>query len=381
MKILMPTWEYPPNRVGGVAAHSEGLATELARRGHDVHVVTYGGEEGTSVEEDVTVHRVAPARHDVDDVMEWVQLLNHRMREEVVGLDVDFDLVHAHDWTTVPVAVIAKELYRLPMVFTLHSTEQGRSGIHDEMSRMINDLEWYGTYEADAVITVGEEFREEVRENFGVPDGKLHYIPNGVDHEEFQRGEDVSWKYAEDWENIALFTGRLCHQKGVDHLVDAMPRILDEREDIKFVVAGKGDVDHYRGTAEHHGVGEKVQFTGYVPDEELRDLYASADMTVMPSVYEPFGIVALESMAAGTPVVGSWVGGIKETVTHEWDGLHTYPGNPDSIKWGVTTALQDDTWREWMGGNAEETVRERYTWAAIGGRTEEVYGSVTGTGS
>ncbi|MDY6776557.1 MAG: glycosyltransferase family 4 protein [Candidatus Nanohaloarchaea archaeon] len=377
MKVLMPTWEYPPNKVGGVASHCGDLSRELAERGHEVTVVTYGEDEGVEHDEGVEVHRVSTG--DADDVVEWTQLLNHGMRNEIARLDGDFDLVHAHDWTSVPSAVSSRHMFDIPLVFTLHSTERGRSGIHSDMSRMINDLEWYGTYESDATITVGSDLKEEVGHHFQVPEDKLHHIPNGVDYGRFQDSDGVAGRYTEDWEHLVLFVGRLCHQKGVGDLVDAVPQVLHEREDVKFVVAGGGNVEGYRSQAEELGVGHKVDFPGYVPEDHLVDLYGSADLTVMPSRYEPFGIVALESMAAGTPVVGSHVGGIKDTVTHEWNGLHTYPGNPESIKWGVEMGLQDETWREWMGKNAKETVQEDYRWDRIADRTAEIYEKATGT--
>ncbi|MFB6077295.1 MAG: glycosyltransferase family 4 protein [Candidatus Nanohaloarchaea archaeon] len=377
MKVLMVTWEYPPNKVGGVASHCGDLAAALTERGHDITVVTYGEKAQIEEKDGVEVHRVTAG--DADDVVEWAQLLNHRMRKEIVRMDRTFDVVHAHDWTSVPAAVTAKHLSDVPMVFTLHSTEEGRSGVHSDMSKMINDLEWYGTYEADQVITVGSDLKEQVHHDFGVPWEKLHHIPNGVDHDRFADADDISNRYTEDWEHLVLFVGRLCHQKGVSDLIDAVPRLLQDREDAKFVIAGKGNQEAYEGQAHEAGVAHKVQFTGYVPEDHLIDLYGSADLTVMPSRYEPFGIVALESMAAGTPVVGSHVGGIKDTVTHEWNGLHTYPGNPDSIKWGVDLALQDAAWREWMGRNARETVTEQYRWDRLAAQTEQVYEDVTGT--
>lgn len=373
MKVLMLTWEYPPHKVGGVASHSQNLARSLSRKGHEVSVLTYGEEEKKEVKGGVEVHRVKVGS--AQDVVTWSLMLNQEFQKKggEILRERDFDLIHAHDWHSVPSAVSLKKATELPFIFTLHSTEEGRSGIHSNMSRFINDLEWYGTYEADEVITVGKDLKGEIHHRFSVPKEKLHYVPNGVDMERFSSAESVRDEIALDWEDIVLFVGRLCHQKGVSDLIDAMPKVLDNHPGTKFVVAGRGAVDHYRNMAEERGVGDKAYFTGFVPEEKLVDLYKSADATIMPSVYEPFGIVALESMAVKTPVVASYVGELKETIVHEWCGLHTYPGNPDSISWGIQMALSDKTWNEWLGKNGKKRVEDNYRWGMVAELTSSIY--------
>lgn len=379
MKILMLTWEYPPRKVGGVASHCENLARNLVQSGNEVSVITYGEEDEHTVRDGVDVYRVSTGP--ADDILTWTLMLNHKMQKKASELtqSKDFDVIHAHDWSSVPAASSIKKATDLPFIFTLHSTERGRSGIHSEMSKTINDLEWYGTYEADEVITVGEDFKNEVSHHFSVPEQKLHYIPNGVEYDKFKDAEDISHEVSLDWENIVLFVGRLCHQKGVRHLIEAMPRVLNKRDDVKFVVAGGGPVEHYRNMARSIGIDQKALFAGFVSDEKLLNLYHSADTTVMPSVYEPFGIVALESMATKTPVVGSYTGGLKETIVHEWCGLHVQPRNPDSIAWGIDKSLSDPTWNDWMGKNGEERVRNKFTWTTVTIQTMNLYEEVTGT--
>lgn len=375
MKILMLTWEYPPNKVGGVASHAEDLSRCLSRKGHDISVVTFGQEEKTEVRDGVEVHRVT-AGH-ADDVVTWSIMLNQEMQKkasEVLAKE-KFDLLHAHDWSSVQSAVSLKKATGLPLVFSLHSTERGRVGIHSDMSKLINDLEWYGTYEADEVITVGEDLKKEIMHHFSVPEEKVSHIPNGVYASKFEKGDSIRDRIALDWEKPVLFVGRLCHQKGVRHLIDSMPLVLDKRPETKFIVAGGSDeaAEHYRRMAQDRGAGEKAYFTGYVPDEKLINLYNSVHATVMPSLYEPFGITALESMASGTPVVGSRVGGIKETVVHEWSGLHVNPGDPGSIAWGIDMTLSDQTWNRWMGKNGRKRVKEKYTWKKTANSTKSVY--------
>lgn len=381
MRILMVTWEFPPNKVGGIGSHCHDLSRSLVKSNHDVHVITYGDVEKEEQMEGVTVHRVPSTKY-APDMISWSMYLGHKMEKIAVSLHKEkkFDLVHAHDWMMVPAGVGIKKILKLPMVFTLHSAEQGRSGVHDSYTKMINDLEWYGTYEASQIITVGKEFRNEVSALFYPPQEKLHYIPNGVDIAKF---EDLKYfvdrkDYAMDWEKIVLFVGRLTHQKGVEHLIGAIPLILDKHKEAKFVFVGGGALDYYRGLATAKGVMPKTFFTGYMDDPWIPAIYKIADVSVAPSVYEPFGIVALESAAARTPVIGSYTGGLKETIIHEWTGLHSYPADPKSIAAQVNRVLDDISWGDWMGENGRRMVEKNYTWDRIAYWTSGVYGKALG---
>jgi len=267
-----------------------------------------------------------------------------------------------------------KKTLDLPMVFTVHSTQKGRDGIGSEYQKTIHDLEWYGTYEADEVITVGREFCEEVKHTYEVPEEKVNYIPNGVDLEKFDEHTNSLTRdnYALDWEEIVLFVGRMYPQKGPGHLIEAMPDILDRKENAKFVMVGSGATEHYKGIAKNQ-VGEKVHFPGYVSDSELLSLMKEAKVTVAPSVYEPFGIVPLEAAACETATVGSYVGGMKDTIIHEYTGLHTYPEDSGSIAYQVNRALNDPGWTDWMGEKARERVEDNFRWEQISAWTNGIY--------
>ena len=237
-------------------------------------------------------------------------------------------------------------------------------------------MEWYGNYEASQVITVGRDFSEEVKHNFNVPDEKVNYIPNGVDLEKFDsHSANFSHNnYALDWENIILFVGRMYPQKGPGHLIEAMPQILDRSPEAKFVMCGSGATEHYKGIAKSK-VGDKVHFPGYVSDSELLSLMKNSEMTVAPSVYEPFGIVPLEAAACETMTVGSYTGGMKDTIVHEYTGLHSYPEDPGSIAHQVNRALNDPGWSDWMGDKARERVEENFQWEQIAAWTTGIYRS------
>ncbi len=380
MRVLMATWEFPPFKVGGIGSHCYDLSRTLASMDHDVHILTYGDSHGQEEIEGVTVHRLPSAI--APDTISWSMFLSHQMEKKAIELSKEekFDVVHAHDWMTVPAGVGIKKLLNIPMVFTLHSTERGRSGVHDAYTRMINDLEWYGTYESDEVITVGKDFYSEVKHMFNVPEEKIHYIRNGVDISRFDGNKaDVQRAdYADDREKLILFVGRLTHQKGIDYLLGSIPGVLNQHPEAKFVIAGGGAVDHYRNMAYKIGIAHKTFFTGYLPEESLISLYKKADLTVAPSVYEPFGIVALESAAARTPTVGSYVGGLKETIVHERTGLHSYPAHLQSLCDQINRSLWDEDWRKWMGSNARKMVEKDYTWGKIANWTSGVYGKAMG---
>ena len=380
MRILIATWEFPPFKVGGIGSHCYDLSRTLASMGHDVHILTYGDKPVQEETEGVSVHRL-PSTY-APDTISWSMFLSHQMEKKAIELHKEekFDLIHAHDWMTVPAGVGIKKLLKIPMVFTLHSTEKGRSGVHDSYSKMINDLEWYGTYEANQVITVGQDFYNEVKWLFNVPDNKIHYIRNGVDISRFDNSKTEIDRsdYAADWEKLVLFVGRLSYQKGVDYLLGSIPLVLSQHPEAKFVIAGGGALDYYKSMAHRIGIAHKTFFTGFVPEETLISLFKKADLTVAPSVYEPFGIVALESAAARTPTVGSYVGGLKETIIHERTGLHSYPAHLVSLAEQVSRSLWDENWRKWLGSNARRMVQENYTWGKIARWTTGVYGKAIG---
>lgn len=375
MKPLFITWEYPPYKAGGIAAHCEDLATTMADQGHSPVVLTYGPEEEKEHRDGVEIHRV-PSTDNANDTVSWAMHLGHQMEKKAIELAKHdkFDMIHAHDWMAVPTATGLQSTLDMPMVFTVHSTQKGRDGIDSEYQQTIHNLEWYGTYKADEVITVGREFCEEVKHTFDVPENKINYIPNGVNLEKFdQHNSNLNrQEFALDWEEIVLFVGRMYPQKGPGHLIEAMPHILDQKPNAKFIMCGSGATEHYKKLAKAQA-GEKVHFPGYVPEEQLLSLMKEARMTVAPSVYEPFGIVPLEAAACETPTVGSYTGGMKDTIVHEYTGLHTYPADPGSITQQVTRALEDPGWSDWLGDNARERVEDNYKWEQISAWTTGVY--------
>ncbi len=166
--------------------------------------------------------------------------------------------------------------------------------------------------------------------------------------------------------------GRLVREKGVEILIEAMAGVLAAHPEAKLVVAGAGPYEHLAARARALGIGHKVSFAGFVSDDLAR-LYAIADVAVFPSLYEPFGIVALEAMAAGVPVVSSDVGGLREVVTHGLTGLHTWANNPHSLAWGVSQVLGDNVLASRLRRRARQEVLARFHWDGIAEQTLGVY--------
>ena len=233
------------------------------------------------------------------------------------------------------------------------------------------------TYEANEVIVNSNYMKCELQKNFGLPFDKISVIPNGVNlnmYNGIEKEYDFRRNYASDNEKIILYAGRLVYEKGVQHLISAMPKILENYHDVKLIIAGKGGMeDELKAQVDYLGLGNKVYFTGYMQHKQLCKLYKCADIAVFPSTYEPFGIVALEGMLAGNPVVVSDVGGLNEIVEHGVDGMKCYAGNSNSLADSILTLLFDYKLCSIVSKNAKNKIKELYNWTKIAQDTYYVY--------
>ena len=384
MKILMLTWEYPPRIVGGIARVVHDLSKRLIKDGHEVTVVTYRDNADVPEYENdkgVNVYRVDNYMIHPNNFIDWIMQLNFNMLSkatEIINKEGGFDVIHAHDWLVTYAAKSLKNAYDIPIVATIHATEAGRnSGIHDETQRYINDTEWMLTYEATEVIVNSNYMKNEIQRLFGLPFDKINVIPNGINLSNFtgiERDYDFRRQYAMDNEKIILYVGRLVYEKGVQHLIAAMPKILSNYNDAKLIIAGRGGMmDELRAEASNLGLNDKIYFTGYLNSKQVQKMYKCADVAVFPSTYEPFGIVALEAMLAGVPVVVSDVGGLDEIVTHGVDGMKSYAGNANSIADSVTALLYDHQLATNVSKKAKQKVKDQFNWEKIAQDTHFTY--------
>ncbi len=397
MKVLMLSWEYTPHIVGGLGKHVVELVPELVADGVEVHLVVprlNGGEwkeplpmpDGSPAKNGSSVYRIEAGNNGGDffantwhDNIGIEEFCAHLIRHEG-----GFDLIHNHDWLSGFAAIAIKHDFNLPMLATIHATEMGRNRGHlwEEMQRAIHQAEWWLAYEAWRIITCSHYMAWEVRNYFGAPLEKIDVIPNGVDPRRFDalQGIDLAsfrLGFAQPNQPIVYYVGRMVPEKGLSVLIDAAPQILREWPDVKFVLAGGGGyANDLRAKAYDLGVADNIMFTGRISDEVRDALFKVADCAVFPSLYEPFGIVALEAMAAGTPVVVSEAGGLPEVVDLHVTGITVHPNDPDSLAWGILHTLKNPEWSRQRAENADRVVRSQFNWSRIAGMTEQVYNRV-----
>ena len=385
MRILMLSWEYPPRIVGGISRVVYHLAQELGTAGHQVTVLTMTDENLPAFEQDgvVSVYRV-PAWYVrpitfVDSVMQ-MNMAMVTAAVHIIQSGERFDILHMHDWL---VAFAGKTLLDLfpdmTGLCTIHATEYGRnSGIHNDVQSYISGVEQKLATELSRRVIVNSRYmRDEVIRLFGVNADMLDIIPNGIDPDMFDTiPVDLSLRrcHASDQDRIVFFVGRLTYEKGVHLLMDAIPKILSRYQDVKFIIAGKGqELDTLRQRAWNMGVAHRVDFPGFLPEGDLLRMFRVVDVAVFPSLYEPFGIVALEGMVARIPIVVSDAGGLNEIVEDRVNGMKFPTGNPDMLADAIVALLLDKELRTKITDNAYQTILNRYQWEHIATRTVETY--------
>lgn len=383
MKILVLSWEFPPRIVGGIARHVAELYPELVKLGHEIHLITVevGQASMYEVVEGIHVHRV-PVSHS-NDFFHWVVNFNQSMGHhggKLINEEGPFDLIHAHDWLVGDAAIALKHNFKIPLIATIHATEQGRhNGIHNDTQRYIHGKENLLAYNAWRIIVCTNYMRQEVARALASPWDKIDVIHNGIRAEKKQHHEDFHAQefrrqFAADHEKIVYYVGRMTYEKGVSVLLNAAPKVLSEMGGyVKFVIVGGGNTDNLKRQAGDLGIWHKCYFTGFITDEYLDRFQTIADCAVFPSLYEPFGIVALESFASRVPVVVSDTGGFPEVVQHTKTGVVTWVNNPDSLAWGILEVLKNPGYRQWLVDNAYEDLQRRFSWPKLAQQTEAVY--------
>lgn len=223
-----------------------------------------------------------------------------------------FDIIHAHDWMTYPAGMAVAAVTGKPLIVHVHSTEFDRSGEH--VNQMIYDIERAGMERADKIIAVSYYTRNIIISRYGIPGEKVEVVYNGVER---NGGWSLGHTGIERNEKIVLFLGRITMQKGPEYFLRAAQRVTEVMDNVKFVMAGSGDMmNRTISLAAELGIGHKVLFTGFLRGEEVRQIYKMADLYVMPSVSEPFGIAPLEALDHDVPVIISKQSGVAEVLTH-----------------------------------------------------------------
>ncbi len=386
----MVSWEYPPVVVGGLGRHVHHLSTALAEAGHDVVVLcrrpsgTDPSTHPTSDEIDEGVRVIAAAQdpHEFGfgtDMMAWTLAMGHAMvRAGLVikrhGRDRPWrpDVVHAHDWLVAHPAIALAQFYDVPMVSTIHATEAGRhSGwVSGTISRQVHAIESWLVRESDSLITCSASMSEEITELFGPGLAGITVIRNGIDV--------TCWPFADRRARTGpaelLYLGRLEYEKGVHDLIAALPRIRRTHPGTTLTLAGTGTRrDRLVEQARKHRVLKATRFVGHLGHDELLAVLHRADAAVLPSHYEPFGIVALEAAAAGTPLVTSNVGGLGEAVINGRTGVSCPPRDVAKLASAVRAVLDDPAAAQRRARAARERLTSDFSWQTVAEQTAQVY--------
>ncbi len=384
--MLILSWEYPPLIEGGLARVVSKQAEGLVDLGLEVHVLTRGGEE-SPVEEDVAgvhVHRVRePTRPaELNEFVAWVERMNSDMLAAGVELGDrhTFDIVHGHDWLVANACDHLAKRFGAPLVTTIHATEHGRhqGWVNKHPQIYIHGVERWITNRSDRVLACSTFMREQIVDVFGVPEQLVQVIPNGIDPEDIRPQNDdelrrLRAEFASPDESLVLLVGRLVYEKGFQFALEALPKIIERLPSTRFVVAGSGThEEELRRQAEELGLMEHGTFVGWIGDDVLHSLYAIADVCVVPSIYEPFGLVALEAMASSCPCIVADTGGLREVVPHDEVGLRFRARDPESLAEMTIRVLEDAELCRRLTAEAFNHLR-RFDWDDVAERTVEVY--------
>ncbi len=390
MLVLILSWEYPPVVEGGLARHVRKLAEGLVREGVEVHVLTRGSARLAPREDrhGVIVHRVREPQYPsaLPEFVAWVGRLNDDMLAagRALAEELDVDLVHGHDWL---VAVAGRRLADeagVPFVTTIHATEFGRhqGWVHEPPMSDIHRTERWMAHGANQLIVCSHYMRGHVADIYDLEEERVAVIPNGIDPDDLVEVDDLDAlrrRFAAPDEKLVLLIGRLVYEKGFQLALDALPGLIEQAGGLRFLVAGSGSHEQaLRDQAQQLGLMEHGTFLGWIGDDLLHSLYRIADLCVIPSLYEPFGIVALEAMASGCPTIVADTGGLREVVAHEKVGLRFNGGDAEHLAVMVERMLTDDALRDRLVTQAGEHVL-RFDWSDIARQTAALYRDAVAT--
>ena len=349
LKVLMFGWEFPPFMSGGLGTACYGLTKGLTNKNVQVTFVIPHGPDDMKAEfvklliasnlskYNLKIKRVdsllkpylseTQYKQDYERYLETIKLRTDTnssatlygrniydevyrlsMAAKAIALTEDFDVIHCHDWMTFPAGIEAKKATGKPLVVQVHATEFDRTG-GNSVNQYVYDIERQGMEYADKVIAVSYFTKQKIMQHYGIQADKIEVVHNAVD---FGNEQKFNIK---NHEKVVLFLGRLTLQKGPDYFIEAAKRVIDYDPDIKFIIAGTGDMEaRLVDRAAQLGIGNKVLFAGFVSGKDVDRMYQMADLYVMPSVSEPFGITPLEALRNNVPVIISKQSGVSEVL-------------------------------------------------------------------
>lgn len=390
MKIVYVSFEYPPLVLGGVGVYSYNLTRQLAGLGHEVHVVTTcpSGPLDDAPIQGLHLHRLKFTRRALMAMPSFWYSLRTRFPaiERQIG---GFDIFHSEGVSDL---CLGKRTVHRPRVLTVHhlasntvktlrpSVYQRIKGIGSEIG-LTPLLESVCIKRADRLIAVSQYTRDSIITTHRVPKSRIDVIYHGINQEEYKFPEeeqrDFKAKMGFGSDPVVLFVGRLEERKGVDILLKAFSMVPRQTR-ARLVLAGSGDPSPYASQAGELGITDSVTFLGFVEARNLRLLYSTCDLFVLPSRLEGLGMAIQEAMAAGKPVVATRAGGMPEIVKSGENGLLVDPVNAGQLAEAMAALLQNADLRKSVGDRNSRAIREQFTWSRTARQTEQVYKGMLG---
>ncbi len=341
MRVLMFGWEFPPHNSGGLGTACFGLTRALAARKIEVifvlpkkvgvnisfakmvfaderHVKFYEVESTLMpyVTSEVYVRERDKVFQDIYGKTLLAEVHRYAFRAREIAKKEHFDVIHAHDWLSYLAGIEAKKVSGKPLILHMHATEFDRTG-GQGVNQEVYNIERTAMKQADGIIAVSNFTKQKIIEHYGIPEWKIEVVHNGIDECDYENIPERLQEIKKAGQKIVLFAGRITIQKGPEYFIRAAKRVLDYKQNVIFLVAGSGDMERQMMLeAAYLGISDRVIFVGFLRGEDLNAVYKAADLFVMPSVSEPFGITPLESIIAGAPVLISKQSGVSEVLTH-----------------------------------------------------------------
>lgn len=384
-------WELPPFNSGGLGVACYGLSKAMSKNADILFVLPRKVDispdfvkllfasniKVTTIDSPLTPY-LTPAgysRMKFDDVTIYgsnlyEEVMRYAVEARKIAAQEDFDIIHAHDWLSFPAGVAAKEVSHKPLVVQLHSTEYDRCGGLN-LNQGVYDIEKKGMEFADRVIGVSNLTKMIIQEHYGISESKVFAVHNRINADEYEvKVDDTIFNLKRDGKKIVLFAGRITLQKGPDYFIKAARKVIDYDQNVIFVMAGSGDMEYkmMQEVAEM-GISDKFIFTGFLRGGDLSHIFRMADIFVMPSVSEPFGIAALESIIHGTPVILSKQSGVSEVVQN---ALKVDFWDTDELANKILSVLGHGSLHSVLRENSENEVRS-FSWDTAATECLDIY--------
>ena len=391
MRVMMLSWDFPPRTTGGTGAHVAGLSESLSRAGHEVVVITIAAKPAEFEAKQPDSTRVIRTLVDLpwlppSDKIARTASANHAATKVGSRLTGDLtgwtpDIVHGHDWRLGWAADSLASQYDVPFVLTMHGTERVRHGgqLPAGAPTDISSIEWWLAFQADRIVAPTRFIVEQLVTGFELSADHVVHIPNGIDPDLWRPAptDPKNAGQASDEAPLVLAWGQVKYEKGFQVLARAIYELRSRVPEVHSVIAGRGRyLPELQTQIDVEGVSDIIDLPGFLRDSELRNLVHRASCVVVPSLYEPFGIVALEALAAGAPLIVADTGGLAELIAGTNAGITFEPGNPDDLANAIERILNDDELAQLLRSNARDLVEQKYAWDAIATATASVYTDV-----